>query len=626
MAFFGSSPSGRERGIPSGMRPSRTRNRLALAALLVPLFAACGGPPAATTPAPAPSAAPAPSVAGPTAAELQAREAAASAKARSDEQKLLADVAAEYQALLVAHFPETATALGIHDGDSRLAALDPAGWAAATKALEAFAARIDERRKTPGLSVAATVDLDALRGGVGAAIVRRGLNEHRNQPSVYAAPMNAVFLLGAREFAPAKVRATSALARIDATPAFLTAGKAAIGSGDPPKVWVEIGIDRAKSAKSFYASQRPWLVAALPGEEKRIDASLAKATAAYSDFGTFLKTSILPKAHGSFRAGAEVFSALVKQDYAVSLSPDEIEAIGRKVFARTEAEIAKLALEIDPKLGKDPSKVIAKLKGNHPKENELLDAYRTEVTRARAFLVTKDVVPFPPNDDLQVTETPVFQRATIQAAYDPPPPFDAVSRGFFFVSPVEKEWGAKQKEEWLRESDHGDIVDTAVHEAYPGHHLQLSFSRLHPSPVRKALDTAIFSEGWALYSEELMNELGYYTKEERMLQLEWALVRAARVILDVGLHTKGMSVEEAETFLMEKVHLERGLAHNEARRYSESPTQPLSYMLGRERIFALREQYLKQPGATLRGFHDALLRGGSIPPDLIARELFGNRP
>lgn len=604
------------------MRTSRTR--IALAAVLMPLFAACGTPPeVVTTP---PSAASSALPAGPSSAELQARADAAKAKATADEQKLLEEIAAEYKGLLVAHFPETATALGIHEGDGRLAALDPAGWAAATKALEAFASRIDERRKTPGLSVAATVDLDALRGGIGAAIVRRSLNEHRNQPSVYAGPMNAVFLLGAREFSPAKVRAEHALARVDGTPAFLATGKASIGSGDPPKVWVEIGIDRSKSAKSFYASQRPWLVAALPGEEKRIDASLAKAVAAYDDFGTFLKKTVLPKAHGSFRAGTEVFSALVKQDYAVTLSPDEIEAVGRKVFAQTEAEIAKLALEIDPKLGKDPSKVIAKLKGNHPKENELLDAYRTEVSRARAFLVAKKVVPFPPNDDLQVVETPVFQRATIQAAYDPPPPFDGVSRGFFFVSPVEKEWGAKQKEEWLRESDHGDIVDTAVHEAYPGHHLQLSFSRLHPSPVRKALDTAIFSEGWALYSEELMNELGYYTKEERMLQLEWALVRAARVILDVGLHTKGMSVEDAEKFLMEKVHLERGLAHNEARRYSESPTQPLSYMLGRERIFALREQYLKQPGATLLGFHDALLRGGSIPPDLIARELFGNRP
>ena len=135
-----------------------------------------------------------------------------------------------------------------------------------------------------------------------------------------------------------------------------------------------------------------------------------------------------------------------------------------------------------------------------------------------------------------------FQRTTVTAAYDQPPPFSSNTKGLFFVTPVDPKMTKAQKEQMLRENDWGDIVDTVVHEAYPGHHLQLSFARLHPSPIRKATGPSIFSEGWALYSEELMAELGYYKDEERLMQLVWTLVRAARVMIDVGLHTTAAGV------------------------------------------------------------------------------------
>ena len=183
---------------------------------------------------------------------------------------------------------------------------------------------------------------------------------------------------------------------------------------------------------------------------------------------------------------------------------------------------------------------------------------------------------------------------------------------------------AKKQEEMLRENDHGDIVDTAVHEAYPGHHLQLSFAAKNTSKIRKAYDAAIFSEGWALYSEELMAELGYYTPEERLMQLEWTLVRAARIVLDVGLHTKGMSFDEAVRFLTDKVHLEHELAVSEVKRYTMTPTQPLAYLTGRQAIFGLRERYKSREKEkfSLKRFHAELLTRGTIPPGLLARELF----
>ena len=184
-----------------------------------------------------------------------------------------------------------------------------------------------------------------------------------------------------------------------------------------------------------------------------------------------------------------------------------------------------------------------------------------------------------------------------------------------------------QQEEWLRESDLGDLVDTAVHEAYPGHHLQLSIARRHPSLVRKATGPSISSEGWALYAEELMAELGYYAPHERMMQLEWTLVRAARVVIDVAMHTGDMTLEAAENFLVERVHLERALAASEVRRYSESPTQPLSYLVGREQIRSLREETRRLEGSSfsLKRFHDRLLNEGTVAPKLIERSWF-SRP
>jgi uncharacterized protein (DUF885 family) len=223
-----------------------------------------------------------------------------------------------------------------------------------------------------------------------------------------------------------------------------------------------------------------------------------------------------------------------------------------------------------------------------------------------------------------VVDTPEFERTTITAAYDEPPPFDSVTKGLFFVTPVDRSLPAREQEEMLRENDWGDIVNTSVHEAYPGHHLQLSFARRHPSPIRKASAPAILEEGWALYCEELMAELGYYTDEQRLMQLEWTLVRAARILIDVGLHTRGMTFDEAVLVLTDKVHLEHELAVSEVKRYTMSPTQPLSYLVGREMIFRLRDRYKEREKErfTLKRFHAEILSRGGIAPGLIGQEMF----
>lgn len=607
-------PKLRHLGYQSGVK---TLARLGLV-VFPALFLACAAPPSTPGPATSTSSAPAAPKAPPS----------ASASASPDKEEPLQDAAVAkaadaYLALLESDFPETATVLGLHRGDGRLDARDKDGFAKNTGKLEAFLADLEKSLpKTTKLSPSARTDLALLRGMVKTEVLRRKRRPLETQPDLYTSPMGAVFTMTARDYAPAAVRAANVVARLEAVPGIVAEAKKNLES--PPKVWTQVGIERAKSAKGFFGAQRAFLEKSLPGEGARVKKALDGAVAAYDDYAKFLEKTVLPRSKGDYAAGKPYFEELLREGYFVQQSADELEAMGKAALARTEAEMTTVALRIDPK-AKGWPEVVAKVKKNHPKSDGLLAAYRDEVKRARDFLAKKDAVPFPEGDDLAVVDTPEFMRSTVTAAYDQPPAFDGATKGFFFVTPVDPKLSPAKQEEMLRENDHGDIVDTAVHEAYPGHHLQLSFAAKNPSKVRKAYDAAIFSEGWALYSEELMNELGYYTDEERLMQLEWTLVRAARIVIDVGLHTKGMTFDEAVKMLTDRVHLEHELAVSEVKRYTMSPTQPLAYLTGREAIFAIRAKYKerRKEAYSLKQFHTELLTRGTLPPGLLERELFG---
>jgi uncharacterized protein (DUF885 family) len=582
-------------------------------ASLATLALACAAPPAA---APAPAPAPEPRanrVTAPPPAPAFPDDAA------------IARAAEEYLALLVEVRPEEASALGLHKNDAELEDRTIVGHDQAVAREEALLKSIEQRFASVNATPAAKTDLAMLIGALRCDIREKRVQRPlQRKPDVYLAPLSAIFQMTAREYAPAAERARNVLKRLEKIPAQVKAAKENLLN--PPKVWTEVAIERAASARGFLEAQRKFLVASLPDETQAIDAALKGAIAAYEDYRTFLQKSVLSRSNGRFAAGRELFEYLLKNDYFLDASADEILAIGKRVLADTGAKMNEVARRIDPK-AKSWADVTKALKAKHPTADDLLDGYRKEVARARAFLVEKDAVAFPPGDDLDVIDTPVFMRGTITAAYDQPPPFDpGVTKGFFFVTPVDKTLPKAKQEEMLRENDWADIVDTSVHEAYPGHHLQLSWSRRSPSLVRKALGGSVFAEGWALYSEELMAELGYYDDAQRLIQLEWALVRAARIVIDVGLHVTDMTFEAAVKMLTDEVHLEKPLALSEVKRYTASPTQPSSYMIGREMIFRLRERVAKRDGAqfSLKAFHTDLLARGTVSPALSEKEMFGD--
>jgi uncharacterized protein (DUF885 family) len=249
-----------------------------------------------------------------------------------------------------------------------------------------------------------------------------------------------------------------------------------------------------------------------------------------------------------------------------------------------------------------------------------LSAYRDEMARLTTFIREQDLVTIPEGEELEIIETPLFERSVVPyAAYMPPAPFETRQLGSFWVTPVDRERSPEEQEAQLREHCVYSFPVTALHEAFPGHHLQLAFANLSAGYIRKHAQSDLCAEGWAFYCEQMMEEAGYYQdRRVRLFQLKDQLWRASRVYIDAMLQTGQMTVQEAVDLLVSEAHLARAQAEGEVRRYTLTPTQPMTYAMGKEEVLHLREQF---PELSFREFHDRLLSCGTIPFALAAREM-----
>jgi uncharacterized protein (DUF885 family) len=254
-------------------------------------------------------------------------------------------------------------------------------------------------------------------------------------------------------------------------------------------------------------------------------------------------------------------------------------------------------------------------------------AYAEWTERARRFLRERGLVTFPPGEECLVVPSPPFQRPVLAvASYQSPPPFSASLRGHFFVPFPPDGAPAAEVQQRLENNSHASIPTTAVHEAYPGHHWHLVTMRAHPSAVRRAFRTPYFTEGWALYAEQMMREQGFFEDpRQEMSQHEAMLFRAARIVVDTSLHLGEMGFDEAVAFMRGKANVPEPTARAEVGRYCAWPTQASAYLTGCLEILAIRERYFARAGradtATLRAFHDRLAGSGGLPPALAERAL-----
>ncbi|RLE36673.1 hypothetical protein DRJ12_04270 [Candidatus Acetothermia bacterium] len=451
---------------------------------------------------------------------------------------------------------------------------------------------------------------------------------HRRNPGEYLnVTTGGVILLVMKEFAPLSERLTSILGRVREVPRVLEEAKENLVPDEVPRVWAETALEQAQQAPLLFTALLPRLAqGAAPGLVDELSTAGRKAGEAVEDYAAFIRDEILPNAEGDFAIGKDLFDEILREEQMVDYDTDELLKIGWERLRATEKMMDELAREIDP--DRSAREILDEAKGDHPNPERLLATYEEAMRAARDYVVENGIATLPPGEFLRIVETPVYLRPIIPyAAYMPPGIFEEKQEGIFVVTPVDPDASDEEKEAKLRGHSSMKIPVTAIHEAYPGHHLQLTWAnRAETVPRRMGSFLAtMFIEGWAFYCEELMEELGYILEPiQRLGRLSDQLWRAARIILDVSLHTRGMTVKEGIDFLVERCGLEPANAAAEVKRYTMTPTQPQSYLMGKLQILELIEEFKREnPTLGLREVHDAILSSGSLPIRLMRRALLG---
>ena len=519
--------------------------------------------------------------------------------------------------------PTTATHIGIHDFDEELADFSAKGIRTKQEKLESYGnifRKINKRAINPDNKInleliLARIDLELL--------MSRKFPVHKLVPDIYLNEvLFGVYFLISRDFAPVRRRALSATRRLAHVPNLLNHAKKNLKA--PPDVFIESALHTCNGALIFLRESLPEFAGSIRGSLKEALLEVNdEATAAIDRFSTLLSDTLAPRAKGNFAVGKTLYNQLLKLEHKLPYTHDDLLKIARREIKKIKAELDEVAAKISKK--KSWQELVEDLKTYHPTAPGLVGVYKREIKRVRNFIIDKDLVTFPPGEVIEVVPTPPFARAlTPYAAYLSPAPFDNRPIGQFWVT-VPTGMPAKAAKERLKGHCKWGLPVKALHEAYPGHHLQLCRANEIKFIIRHLVQTPVFAEGWAFYCEEMMWEQGFYKDpRERLLQLKDALWRAYRVLIDVGLHTKTMKIDEAVRILVETVGLEPPNAEAEVLRYCLTPTQPMSYLIGKVELVNLLNDYRKKAGRRfdLKEFHDELLSYGTIPISSI-RTLMG---
>ena len=410
-------------------------------------------------------------------------------------------------------------------------------------------------------------------------------------------------------------KAVAAIGRLEDIPDFLDDVRATLD--EPVAVFVETAQRMSEGGRMLVRDMAAALAAQAPMHAARLAAAADEAGKALTRFDRDLdRWREMGTDH--FAIGEEAFNFLLHYQHALRDTAPELWRYGLRLKEEIEADLVRLAARLDG--GKPWPELVDKLRANHPSPNELVDAYAKEMARARDFVAAKKLAPIP-EAPLGVIPTPAFMRPVIPyAAYDSPGAYTKDRTGWFYVTVPDPRLPPDQQERILRDHCRYELAATALHEGYPGHHLHLVIAKGLASDVRKNLWTPLTVEGWALYCEDMMGEQGFYASDEELFfQRVHLLWRAMRILLDVGLHTRGMTVEQAVSQMVTELHVERGNAEAEVRRYCAWPAYQLCYAVGRRELLRLRDDFRAARGNdfSLRGFHDAVLPYGGLPVTLI---------
>lgn len=459
------------------------------------------------------------------------------------------------------------------------------------------------------------IDMALMRGQALIALKQLASWDWRQRDPQRFLPVQAIYQLMVR---PVEDFDSAMRQRLEAIPGHLRGARQHLRSAPEqiPALWLESAVSEAEQGADYFRQLR--------GDSRilraRLEPLLTEAADALTAFAHFLDKELGPHATGSFAAGRELFELRLHQQHFLEVGADDLHALGERLYAETQAQLQAVTREL--RGDTDVSAMTAQLHQHGLTPANLLSHYQQAMQQACEFLKQHSLVTLPERQQLDVVATPPFLRHQIPfAAYMEPMPTDPVQKGLYYVT-------VPDNDEDMAEHYPQSIGHTCVHEAWPGHHLQFVVANQSAasSTLPRILNTsATLYEGWALYCEQLMQEQGFLdSPESTFILLKDRLWRALRIMLDVGLHTRDLSIEDAAQRMQAALGMSHAQAMGDLRWYSHAPTVPMGYATGWALINASRSRLqASQADFSLRGFHDELIGAGSIALPLVIRQRFG---
>ena len=537
--------------------------------------------------------------------------------------------------------PSTATSTGFHQYDDKLENYSRASIDQQIAILKKFRSEFNGLPQAHGrgnTEQGEWIDFNLVLGNINSGLLTlEQIRPWEKNPDVYSSGItNAIFVIMARTFAPPEQRLKSVIAREKQVPAVFQAARQNLKN--PPPIYVEVALQQIPGIIAFFQKDVPAAFKDVKDQTLlgEFNATNQKVMDSLRQYQEWIQKDLKPRAHGDFRIGAGNFSKKLLYDEDVSIPLARLLEIGMADLHKNQQEFKTVAAKIDP--NKTPQQILEELEKDHPAPDKLLQSFRDTLGGLRDFLAEHHVVGMPSQVLPIVQETPPFARALTFASMDTPGPYEKVAKeAFFNVTLPESDWPAQQVEEHMAGFNRGTIISTAVHEVYPGHYTQFLWVPSAPSKVRKILGCSSNAEGWAHYSEQMLLDEGYGRTSGtdpdhdtaflklRLGQLQDALLRNARFIVGVQMHTGKMTFDQGVEFFVKEGYQTKANGTRETKRGTADPTY-LYYTLGKLEILKLRGDYRKKVGDkfTLEQFHNEFLKQGFPPVGLVREMMLGD--
>ena len=527
----------------------------------------------------------------------------------------------EYVEVTLRHDPVAATRAGVHDYDEQFPDHSPGGL----RARAAWLRDIDQRLVTSvpweELAIGPRVEFAFLRSLI--AVERAALEELHPQSSnpalAPAVALEGIYLLATRPFAPLAERKEALLARLMATPAYLEGARQSLELVSAPGLAAAHALDLG--GPSYVDQVVRDLKRSFPGEAERIEHAGARARVGFLQYQEFLEQELRGKGEAPFACGERWLNQLIERRHLLSMDSNYIESDARQRMEEFERELEQEAKRLDR--SKPWREQIDDARRQHPEPLRLREAYEAEVARALHFVKERGEFAIPPGG-LAILDTPDHLRSILPfAGHDLPSPLESDHTGFLLVTPVDMGPYGDTLDQALAGHNDVSISMLVARDTWPGRHLQACAAMVEGSRLRHLAASPLTRDGWALESQQLMLEAGFFLDPRaRMFVLRDRLEAAAAACIDVGIHARSMSLQQAEGLLIERSFALPAVAHAIVRQAALEPTHALCALVGSDLISELRYEWqrgMRSFDATL--FHAELLRIGMLPLFLMREEL-----